>query len=233
MLIQTRKGWKGLCWLGQPPLPLCIYVTAPPSDVNWEPILTKIKIKLWSSINIAQNTIKCSQFSPAFLVLLYHDHFGQNYEDILQDSCIYGSMIPSFKTHGLHQGGGPWKGNGLELFVQQLLLALTLISAQKCFSSRRQVRTNCINLASRNETTRCQLSCFYLLTLPHTELTKFLPNKQISRKPLPAPAWTGRFLRKCWVFPALQHTHTVPPFGNIYHFRQLVLQLQRHRLLPR
>ena len=60
------------------------------------------------------------------------------------------------------------KGNGLELFVQQLLLALTLISAQKCFSSRRQVRTNCINLASRNETTSCQLSCFNLLTMPHS-----------------------------------------------------------------
>ena len=73
--IQARKGWKGLWWLGRPPLPLCIYVTAPPSDVNWEPILTKIKIKLWSSINIAHNTIKCSQFSPAFLVVLCYDHY--------------------------------------------------------------------------------------------------------------------------------------------------------------
>ena len=145
-----------------------------------------------------------------------------HYDSLIQNTWTSSRWRP-LKLNSLR------KGNGLELFVQQLLLALTLISAQKCFSSRRQVRTNCINLASRNETTRCQLSCFYLLTLP----TKFLPNKQISPKPLPAPAWTGRFLRKCWVFPALQHTHTVPPFGNIYHFRQLVLQLQRHRLLPR
>ena len=118
--------------------------------------------------------------------------YEQNYEDILQDSCIYGSMIPSFKTHGLHQGGGPWKGNGLELFVQQLLLALTLISAQKCFSSPLQVRTNCINLASRNETTSCQLSCFNLLTLPHritnkifilqTNFSKTLAGAGLNRK---------------------------------------------------
>ena len=157
---------------------------------------------------------------PARFLYLWH------YDSIIQNTWTSSRWRP-LKLNSLR------KGNALELFVQQLLLALTLISAQKCFSSPLQVRTNCINLASRNETTRCQLSCFYLLTLPHTEPTKLLSYKQISPKPLPAPAWTGRFLRKCWVFPAFQHTHTAPPFGNIDRFCQLVLQLQRHRLLPR
>ena len=91
---------------------------------------------------------------PARFLYLWH------YDSLIQNTWTSSRWRP-LKLNSLR------KGNGLELFVQQLLLALTLISAQKCFSSRRQVRTNCINLASRNETTRCQLSCFYLLTLPH------------------------------------------------------------------
>ena len=153
---------------------------------------------------------------PARFLYLWH------YDSLIQNTWTSSRWRP-LKLNSLR------KGNGLELFVQQLLLALTLISAQKCFSSRRQVRTNCINLASRNETTRCQLSCFYLLTLTHRNINKIFILQTNFSKSL---AGAG-FLRKCWVFPALQHTHTVAPFGNIYHFRQLVLQLQRHRLLPR
>ena len=108
---------------------------------------------------------------PARILHLWH------YDSLIQNTWTSSRWRP-LKLNSLR------KGNGLELFVQQLLLALTLISAQKCFSSRRQVRTNCINLASKNETTRCQLSCFYLLTLPHRNTNKiFYPTKKILQKP--------------------------------------------------